>query len=78
MEFKGEAISHADRVLLLRRMTAERLRVRDQDERSAGRVMTILEIQAGHLDMKYVNRWAKVLHIEDDLNRCISSAVSIK
>ena len=35
-------------------------------------VMTILEIQAGHLDMKYLGKWAKALNVEDDLNRCLS------
>jgi len=35
-------------------------------------VMTILTIQAGHLDMKYLNKWAKVLNVEEDLNKCLS------
>lgn len=41
-------------------------------------VMTILEIQAGHLDMKYVNKWAKVLHVEDNLHRCISGIQNLE
>ena len=35
-------------------------------------VMKILEIQAGHLDMTYLNKWAKVLDVESDLNKCLS------
>jgi len=34
-------------------------------------VMTILKIQAGHLDMKYLNKWAKILNVESDLNECL-------
>jgi len=35
-------------------------------------IMAILEARAGQLDMKYLNKWAKVLNVEDDLNRCLS------
>jgi hypothetical protein len=35
-------------------------------------VTKILEIRAGRLDMKYLNKWAKVLKVEDDLNKCLS------
>jgi len=41
-------------------------------------VMTILEIQAGHLDMKYLNKWAKVLNAEDDLNKCLSQIQDLR
>jgi hypothetical protein len=35
-------------------------------------VMTILEARAGHLDMKYLNKWIKLLDIEDDFKKCLS------
>jgi hypothetical protein len=35
-------------------------------------VMKILEARAGTLDMKYLNKWAKQLNVEDDLNECLS------
>ncbi len=35
-------------------------------------VMKILDVRAGQLDMKYLNKWAKVLNVEDDLNKCLS------
>jgi len=35
-------------------------------------VMKILEARVGGLDMKYLNKWAKVLDVEDDLNKCLS------
>jgi len=35
-------------------------------------VMTILDVQAGSLDMKYLNKWSKILDVEDDLNKCLS------
>lgn len=35
-------------------------------------VMTILEAQAGRLDMKYLKKWAKILSVEDDLNKCLA------
>ncbi len=35
-------------------------------------VMTILEAKAGLLDMKYLNKWAKILDVEDDLNKCLT------
>jgi len=41
-------------------------------------VMTILEIQAGHLDMKYLNKWAKFLNVEDDLNKCLSQIQDLR
>jgi hypothetical protein len=35
-------------------------------------VMKILEAQANSLDMAYLNKWAKVLDVEGDLNKCLS------
>jgi hypothetical protein len=35
-------------------------------------IMKILDVWAGQLDMKYLNKWAKVLNVEDDLNKCLS------
>jgi hypothetical protein len=35
-------------------------------------VMKILEARAGNLDMKYLNKWAKQLNVEEDLNKCLS------
>jgi len=35
-------------------------------------VMKILEVRTDSLDMKYLNKWAKVLDVEDDLNKCLS------
>jgi hypothetical protein len=35
-------------------------------------VITIFEAQADRLDMKYLNKWAKILDVEDDLNKCLS------
>lgn len=35
-------------------------------------VMTILEAKAGQLDMKYLNKWAKIIEVEDDLSKCLS------
>ncbi len=35
-------------------------------------VMTILETMGGTVDMKYLNKWAKQLNVEDDLNKCLS------
>jgi hypothetical protein len=35
-------------------------------------VMKILETQAGRLDMKYLDKWAKILGVENDLNKCLS------
>jgi hypothetical protein len=35
-------------------------------------VMKILDAGAGQLDMKYLNKWAKILDVEDDLNKCLS------
>jgi hypothetical protein len=41
-------------------------------------VTTILEIQAGYLDMKYLSKWAKVLNAEDDLNKCLSQIQDLR
>jgi hypothetical protein len=35
-------------------------------------VMKVLEARAGSLDVKYLNKWAKQLNVEDDLNKCLS------
>ena len=35
-------------------------------------VMTILDARAGLLDMKYLNKWAKILEIEADFKKCVS------
>ena len=35
-------------------------------------VMTILEAQAARLDMKHLEKWAQVLNVKDDLNKCLS------
>lgn len=35
-------------------------------------VMKILDVRAGQLDMKYLNKWAKALDIKNDLNKCLS------
>ena len=35
-------------------------------------VMTVLETRADTLDMKYLNNWAQILNVEDDLNKCLS------
>lgn len=35
-------------------------------------VMKILEARTDGLDMKYLNKWAKTLAVEDDLNKCLS------
>jgi hypothetical protein len=34
-------------------------------------VMTILEAKAGQLDVKHLKKWAKILEVEDDLNKCL-------
>ena len=41
-------------------------------------VMTILEARARLLDMKYLNKWAKVLNVEDDLNKCLSQIEDLR
>jgi hypothetical protein len=41
-------------------------------------VMTILEAKAGQLDMKYLNKWAKILDVEDDLNKCLSQIKDLR
>jgi hypothetical protein len=35
-------------------------------------IMTILETRAGRLDMNYLDKWSKILNVEDDLNKCLS------
>jgi hypothetical protein len=35
-------------------------------------VMTILEAKSGQLDIKYLNKWAKILDVENDLNKYLS------
>ena len=35
-------------------------------------VTKILDAQKNHLDMEYLNKWAKTLAVEDDLNQCLS------
>jgi hypothetical protein len=35
-------------------------------------VMKILESRSGTLDMKFLNKWAEILDVEDDLNKCLS------
>jgi hypothetical protein len=35
-------------------------------------VMTILEEKEGYLDTNHLNKWAKILDVEDDLKKCIS------
>ena len=35
-------------------------------------VMKILEVRAGQFDMNYLNKWAKILDVEEDLNKCLS------
>ena len=35
-------------------------------------VMKILEARTGHLDMNYLDKWAKILNVEDDLKKCLS------
>ena len=35
-------------------------------------VRKILEVRTDSLDMKYLNKWSKVLGVEDDLNKCLS------
>jgi hypothetical protein len=43
-----------------------------RSEQQLNDVMKIIEARAGSLDMKYLNKWAKVLEVEDDLNKCLS------
>jgi hypothetical protein len=35
-------------------------------------VMTILDARAGQLDTKYLNKWIKLLDVEDDFKKCLS------
>jgi hypothetical protein len=35
-------------------------------------VTRILDVRAERLDMKYLNKWAQILNVEDDLNKCLS------
>jgi len=41
-------------------------------------VMKILEAQTDGLDMKYLNKWAKTLAVEDDLNKCLSQIEDLR
>jgi len=41
-------------------------------------VMTILEAKAAQLDMNYLNKWAKFLDVEDDLNKCLSQVEDLR
>lgn len=50
--------------LLWAKQSSSQLQCRD--------VMTILEYQAEHLDMGYLNKWSKILNVEDDLSKCLS------
>lgn len=40
-------------------------------------VMKVLEVHSGRLDIGYLNKWAKILDIETDLNVCLSQIKSI-
>jgi hypothetical protein len=41
-------------------------------------VMTILEAKEGQLDMEYLNKWAKILDVENDLNICLSQIKGLR
>ena len=41
-------------------------------------VMKILENSTGRLDMKYLNKWANALEVEDDLNNCLSQIKDLR
>ena len=45
---------------------------RSRSELQRHDVMKILEARAGSLDMTYLNKWSKVIDVEDDLKKCLS------
>jgi len=51
---------------------------RSRSEQQFNDVMKILEARSGNLDRKYLNKWAKVLEVKDDLNKCLSQVEDLR